>query len=546
MNGSPSLRPRGPRGSLLVTVALAASLAVAAIASSACSGCRTTPTPKGPAETSAPTVRLYLISDLAGALEPCGCTKDQLGGLDHVGAWIVSERAKAPASGVVSAGPLFFMDPTLQPDHAAQDTSKAETIAASLKSLGFLGFAPAKNDWAAGASELAKLGAESGGALLLANAKGAVPGSQASVLRDIDGVKVGLIGVSLPDVPGVDAKPPIESIKESIASLKKQGAQVIVALASVGRGEAKRIADLAPDLTAIVVGSAGGSGDQNTLAPPPERIGNVIVAETGNHLTSLAVLDLYLRDGSSTFADATGLEQGRKRDELARRIGELRVKIAAWERDGKLAKSDIDARHADLTKLEAERAALDVRPPPQKGSFFRYTVREVRDSLGKDPGITAQMLSYYKKVNDTNRVAFEGRMPRPHTANEPAYLGVEVCTTCHIEAREFWDKTRHAKAYATLSGQFKEMNLDCVSCHVTGYEAPGGSTVTHVERLKDVQCEQCHGPGGHHALQPKKVSIPVPKPKPDSCLACHHPPHVEQFDAAAKMEDILGPGHGKK
>ena len=517
----------------------------------ACSGCRTT-TPKQPTEASigAPTVRLYLLSDLAGALEPCGCTKDQLGGLDHLGAFLGAERAKAGAArdGVVSAGPLFFMEPVLKPDHAAQDSAKAETIAASLKGLGLLAFAPGKNDWAAGPAELAKLHAECGGTMLVANAPPQNASWQATALREINGVKVGLLGVSMPEVAGVDAKPPIDAVKTSIAALKGQGAQVLVALASVGRGEAKRIADLAPELTLILVGSPGGSGDQNNVAPPPERIGNVIIAETGNHLTSVGVLDLYVRGGSMTFADATGLEQGRKREELTRRIEELRVKIAAWERDGKLEKKDIDARKADVAKIEAERAALDVRPPPEQGSFFRYTTKEIRESLGKDPAITAQMLAYYKKVNDANKIAFRDRMPRPHTADEPLYVGIEVCSTsgCHEEARAVWDKTRHAKAYATLSTQFKEYNLDCVSCHVTGYDLPGGSTVAHTDRLQNVQCEVCHGPGGRHALNPTKHKIPIQKPTSDSCLACHHPPHVDGFDAKAKMEEILGPGHGKK
>ena len=80
----------------------------------ACEGCRSA----GPAgsqrsssaDAGSPTVRLYLVSDLAGALEPCGCTKDQLGGLDHFGAWVTSEHTRAPAAVVASAGPLFFMD----------------------------------------------------------------------------------------------------------------------------------------------------------------------------------------------------------------------------------------------------------------------------------------------------------------------------------------------------------------------------------------------------------------------------------------------------
>jgi hypothetical protein len=40
--------------------------------------------------------------------------------------------------------------------------------------------------------------------------------------------------------------------------------------------------------------------------------------------------------------------------------------------------------------------------------------------------------------------------------------------------------------------------------------------------------------------------MPIVKPSADSCLSCHHPPHVHTFDAKAKMADILGPGHGEK
>jgi hypothetical protein len=108
----------------------------------------------------------------------------------------------------------------------------------------------------------------------------------------------------------------------------------------------------------------------------------------------------------------------------------------------------------------------------------------------------------------------------------------------------FWETTRHAHAYATLSSENKQFNLDCVSCHVTGYDQPGGSSVTHVDRLENVQCEVCHGPGSTHVANPERVGPPNKHPKEDLCLGCHHPPHVEQFDAKAKMSSILGPGHG--
>jgi 2',3'-cyclic-nucleotide 2'-phosphodiesterase (5'-nucleotidase family) len=520
---------------------------IAAASVMACQGCHTAsggPGPVSPAVPGAPTVRLYLVSDLAGALEPCGCTKDQLGGLDHAAAWMTSERARAPFGALVLAGPTFFMNAALTPDHKDQDLLKAETLGSGLKAMGCAALAPGQNDWAGGAPELAKLRLDSGAAVLTADLPGGdTAGSSRLVV--LNGVPLGFVGVGAPpEGGGPSAQPvPVEVVKAGVAALAKQGAKVFVALASVGRGEAKRIADNVPELLAIVVGSSSSAGEANSESPPVERIGNVIIAQTANHLQSMAALDLFVRDGSYSFADATGLDAAQKRAELTRRVDELHVKIANWERDKNIDAKDLDARRADLAKLEAERAALDESPAPATGSFFRYTVREIRDSLGRDPSVEKAILGYYKVVNDHNRTAFAGRLPAPAAPNQPSYVGAEVCAKCHKDAKAFWDTTKHSHAYATLASQNKEFNLDCVSCHVTGYDQPGGSSVTHVEALMNVQCEVCHGPGSAHSAKPK-VEIVHKKPKEDSCLACHHPPHVEQFDAKAKMAEILGPGHG--
>jgi 2',3'-cyclic-nucleotide 2'-phosphodiesterase (5'-nucleotidase family) len=506
-------------------------------------------------------LRIYFVSDLAGALEPCGCTKDQLGGLDHAAAWMRAQKARAPNAILVSAGPLFFMEPSLKSDHRDQDVAKAETIAASLNSLGLAAFTPGANEWAAGGAELAKLEAMSGAPLLIANAT-AKPGAddagvsdaplqalQGWVVTTVNGLHVGILGVTAADkadgasVP-IATTPAPEAITRGIDALKKSGAQVFVALAAIGRGDAKRLADAVPSLTAIIVGSAGGSGDVNSPAPPPERIGDVLVLQTGNHLTTVGALDLFVRGGSPVFADATGLELGQKREELRRRIDDLRNRIATWEHDPQIRKEDLAARRAEVTKLEGDLAALDVHPAPPKGSYFRYESQEIREKLGSDAQVKNAALAYYKEVNDHNRVAFANRLPPPAVAGQPSFIGVDACTKCHKEARAVWDATRHAHAYATLADQNKQFNLDCVSCHVTGYDQPGGSSVTHVDKLTNVQCENCHGPGSKHAADPNHVKPLVAKPTKDTCLSCHHPPHVEGFDAEKKMADILGPGHG--
>lgn len=526
---------------------------------SACEGCRSPSGPDGSAPKngaeSIPVARLYMVSDLAGALEPCGCVKDQLGGMDHFGALVSGEKDKAKAAGVLSSGPLFFMDMELAADRRAQEIAKAGTIAASMKTLGLLGFAPGRNDWAGGGDTLEKITSESGAPLVAANvtAKDVKPVKWTT--KEVGGLKLGIIGVSAPDkskspLEGVTSSPPGEAVKGAVLALKKEGVHAIVVLAAVGRGEAKRIADLNPELLAILVGSTGGGGEANTQAPPAENIGGVLIVETGNHLQTVATLDLYPREGAPAaglvkFADGTGIERIRKREALSGRIDELRVRVATWETDKSVDKKDIDARKADLTKLEGERDALDRAPPPQTGSYYRYAMREIREKLGNDDKIKSTMLGYYKKVNEANKLEFANRKPAEPAKGEPRYMGIDSCTTCHEEARKVWDGTKHAHAYETLSKQFKEFNLDCVSCHVAGYDRPGGSTVTHVDGLKDVQCESCHGPGSLHAAKPEAVKVPAPKPSADVCLSCHHPPHVHSFDAKVKIEEVLGPGHGK-
>jgi hypothetical protein len=487
-----------------------------------------------------PTARLYLVSDLAGALEPCGCTKDQLGGLDHFGSWVKREATAAPAALVATAGPLFFMDPQLGGDRADQDRIKADTIARVLHGLGFAAMAPAANDWADGADGFARRVAASGAAPVLAEGK--------AIVRDVGGLKVGFLGFGEPQAGDAGADVPA-IVKRGVEDAKRQGAEVLIALTSVGRGAAKRVADAVPELTAIVVGSSKSSGDANTTAPQGEQVGDVLIVQGANHLQSVAVLDLYLRDKAEPgkilhFADATGLALASKREDLARRIDDLHVKIAGWERDPRVAPADVAARRQELASLEAQKAALDTAPPPAKGSFFRYSVKEVRVSMGEDPAVQADLLSYYKAVDDHNRTAFADRVPPPAAADQSSYVGVEMCSACHPGPRQVWNDTPHSRAYSTLTSQFKEFNLECVSCHVTGYEQPGGSTVTHVDKLQNVQCEVCHGPGSRHVGDPTNKALITRKPDTARCISCHHPPHVEQFDPVAKMQEILGPGHG--
>lgn len=529
----------------------------AAVGLAACQGCHA-PAPVA-AETSTtagpPSLRVYVLSNVAGALEPCGCTKDQLGGVDHLAAMISADKPKAPNRLVVGAGPLLFMDPSVTDERATQQAWNAEAMAKVAREIGLAAWAPGANDWAAGAEELKKLSALSAATPLAANLTG-VPSGAATRIVDVGGIKVGIVGVSDPrdrtgSYPaGVTAldKPSLQVMREGIAKVKAEGARVLIGLAAMPRGDALRMADELTDLNVLALGKSVEIGDANDAPTAPALVGTTLVVQASNHLQTVAVVDLYLRDAGSgpvVFADAGGIARADELLSVTERIRALEARINSWKQSKTVNQADLQAREADLTRLRNDKAALEAVAAPKQGNYFLYKSVEVRGELGSDPAASALMTEYYKSVNDHNKTAFADRVPPPVAEGEASYLGVDACTACHAEPRKVWDGTAHSRAYATLQKDHKEYNLDCVSCHVTGYGKPGGSTVTHNATLQNVGCEQCHGPGSLHAKSPSVAGLIAAAPNLASCAGdCHHSPHVEDFKVGEKLHMILGPGHG--
>ncbi|MEQ9319379.1 MAG: multiheme c-type cytochrome [Polyangiaceae bacterium] len=533
---------------------LAGALAVAALTATV-GGCRNPkPNTEQEAVPDKPSVRLYLLSTVAGALEPCGCSKDQLGGVDHLASFIASEKAKAPNHLVLASGPLLFIDEKLKKDHATQDEWKADAIAKAMKDIDLQAWAPGFNDWASGPKTLAAKAKTAGASVLAAGLK--QPFTEDSKIFTVGEVKVGVIGVSDPKdrfgrypdgVSGPDATKKL--VEGELAKLREGGAQLVVVLAAMQRGAALRLADGIDGINVLAVGKPSFDGHGNTAQPAPEMIKNTLVVETANHLQTVSVVDVYFRGEPKApvkLADGSGVERAAKIADLSGRIRELEARINSWEQGGKVDPKDLAARKADLAKLRKEREALEAKQSTPDGSFFRYRVQEVREALGESKPVTALMRDYYKRVNDHNKKAFADLKPLEAADGQAKYVGTEECSNCHMEAEEVWDATPHSNAYETLEKDFKEYNLECVGCHVTGYGNPGGSTVTFVDGLKDVQCETCHGPGSKHVEEPEAPGLITLEPDPKSCVEqCHHPPHVEGFDPVAKMDLVLGPGHGK-
>jgi hypothetical protein len=120
---------------------------------------------------------------------------------------------------------------------------------------------------------------------------------------------------------------------------------------------------------------------------------------------------------------------------------------------------------------------------------------------------------------------------------EDIYLGVATCHRCHADAFSVYTRTKHARAYATLSEVFMHRDSGCVPCHSTGYGAPGGfggvRAVGSPVDLVDVQCEACHGPAREHSRggsYREKARA--------ACLKCHTAEQDPEFDYAIAWRKI--------
>ncbi|MDQ3037257.1 MAG: hypothetical protein M3Y87_32990, partial [Myxococcota bacterium] len=155
--------PRSARPRRAMFVGLAAIVALTGIGAS-CSGASRETTPSVPevADARLPRtdLRLVVITDLMGYLEPCGCTSRPLGGIDRLAAALREARAGSAPTLFLAAGDLFF-DGTSHgvevAEAATQEIWKAETVADVLSRLELAAAVPGPLDLRFGAERLEAL-----------------------------------------------------------------------------------------------------------------------------------------------------------------------------------------------------------------------------------------------------------------------------------------------------------------------------------------------------------------------------------------------------
>lgn len=118
---------------------------------------------------------------------------------------------------------------------------------------------------------------------------------------------------------------------------------------------------------------------------------------------------------------------------------------------------------------------------------------------------------YSDTVRDNDYLSEMGKRKKLHAVQaqhkEAAFVGDTQCYVCHKEEWTEWSKSKHSHAYDALAKIAKHpvgRNFDgeCIICHTVGYEYQTGYlNEKKTPQLKNVQCENCHGPGSLHVSE---------------------------------------------
>jgi|SaaInl7_200m_RNA_FD_contig_31_1718374_length_917_multi_6_in_0_out_0_2 hypothetical protein len=144
------------------------------------------------------------------------------------------------------------------------------------------------------------------------------------------------------------------------------------------------------------------------------------------------------------------------------------------------------------------------------------------------------------------------------------YVGAGKCKVCHMSKKKgaqfgAWKASKHSKAFETLgTPAAKEVAAkagikgnpqeaaQCLSCHVTGADAPAAQKVSKYDAAEGVTCESCHGAGEDYAPMKvmrdhdESVAAGMIIPTVETCKSCHNEksPTFKGFNCAELWAEI--------
>lgn len=460
-------------------------------------------------------VTLFFSAEVRGFLGPCGCSENMRGGIART-AHVIEQARQEPGAVVhfFDCGSGLFGEPSLPDAAVPQQQRKAKALAEAWKTMGLEARVPGPLDDAAGAPFRQALG---------------LPSLPERGFEVVDGVGV----LRAADLPAAAAL---------ATQARSQGARFVVALVSEPFPALLAASDSAKGIDLVLSSRAKDalSAEENRLAGASTKV--VQLQSKGRSLLRVDVR--FHGDGAVEWVRGDA-ERDREVAALDERIELLR----AQENEPMLAEARKALVKAKLEEILQRRETLAATPTPTPEDRSSAVARLIplESTVAREPKVAAIEAAYDRDVGLLNLAWAKehGTSCPAATPEKPGIVGSAKCITCHHEEGEVWRQTKHPQAYTALTAVGKENHLDCVACHVTGWQQPQGvCRIDQTVGRTEVGCESCHGPGSAHAEAPTKQNIRA-EVASATCTQCHDRENSPHFDFETWLPKVLGPGHGQ-
>jgi hypothetical protein len=488
-----------------------------------------------------PHVTIVAVTDWQSVLKPCGCTVDlQKGGIERIVKFVDDLRQKDDSVLVVHAGSLLADPDATTGARAAQMASRLQAFSDSLDHLHLAAVPLSSYDLEVG-GQLVSSVYDAAKWPLLAMQGGARKAMASTMVRTKSGVSVGILGVD-PKAPEDDSARQ-QIVQDELVRLRSQGVKVVVVLSNLGLRASRRLARAVQGIDVMVIGQLD---DKIEPELDLEREGATLILQAGRHGAWLSALTVAPSGHDHGWKEVSEQLPGVTQD-LAERIAGMEKILTEIKARSTVANQKalplFEARLAEM-KIRYEAAVRAQGQPLPPGPLVAFRPIGLAWSSPVDPDVAKIVADYDAKVADANVKAAGAVLPP--LPGQASYVGQAVCMGCHDDTAGFKSGDLHQKAWEGLEKAKKDKDLDCVACHATGFGQPGGSNLAHLERLTNVQCESCHGPGSLHVKAPARGpnSHIIAQPDATICATCHTAMHSPRFEFEDYRKRLIVPGHG--
>ena len=494
---------------------------------------------------------LFVIAGLHGYTEPCGCTEDLLqGGIDRLIGTLKALANASPHAATIASGDFLFRTADAEPLEEAQDLARVQVIFQAMKSAGVDAIGVGPRDLARGVPLLVESAQLAGIPLVSTNLR-AQDGPIGSPWRtvDLNGLTIAVLSAvsrdALSELPTSDElvfEDPAVALQDALANDDLQRADLRVLFF---HGSIDDAAGLSRALPTIDIFIPAETTEATTSLP---RWSNTYVPQILSQGRELGVFRFSSPEGASGPWENAAPFSTDDRTRLEELVQNVDAQIARIRE----RLDPADEEPALLLRLRERRAryeeelqrAQNTGTPAFHGEHreLLWDVIPLAPGLPEDHELHAARERYNHTLAELNLA--NATPPPPAVDGAPSFVGASTCQSCHSGAHTQWESTPHARAWETLEARNKHFDLECVGCHVTGYQQPGGSALGFTTSLENVQCETCHGAGSLHAAAPTETNIQK-EVTPGTCTGCHNSEHSPNFDFDAYLPRILGPNHGE-